>query len=735
MHTHTMDVRPSPRRALLVALTLLMTACKTPSAVGGGSTPDHASSGSSSSSSSSQQGGSEELPPQGDPFPKKASVEARHDEQADKALAQAIQQAETAPRKQAAESFLAVRKAYPNTTAGQEALYRAGVLFYDSQDYVNARKSFNELLFENPLHPQAQDAKRRLGRAALEVGAYRDAYQMLISQAESAEGPERVQLLEQAAQAAEKAGFFGQALEISVDLAGKAQTPEAQQAAVARVQQLVEGRVGFMDVARVANDLPPSNPAWPVLTFKLARIYYHLRDWTRLEETLNRFLAEAPNHPFAGQARELLARATRRVEVHPKTVGVLLPMTGKYKAVGEAVLRGMKLALSGSDVELVVKDTQGDVNATAQAMEQLAFDEGAIAVLGPITSDESRRAALQAEELQIPLLTLTRQEDITEIGPYVFRNMLTNSAQARAIADFAMKQKGFKSFAMLYPNLPYGVELANDFWDHVVQNGGQVRGAETYDHDQTTFTNEAKKLVGRYYLEDRHDYVEGVREVAQQTSGQDAFRKRKAFEKLKGSVEPIIDFEAIFIPDEWKRVSLVAPALAVEDIVTNACDARDVERIRKTTGKKDLKTVMLLGTNAWSSAKGASGLPELVERGGKFVICSVYVDGFFVDSQRPATQRFVKAYRQAYSSDPSLLEAYGYDSARMVRQLVDSKQAPKSRADFREALANVKDFDGATGKTTFDDKREAQKPLFLLSVDNKGVTEVQQDKTAALGGS
>ena len=434
-------------------------------------------------------------------------------------------------------------------------------------------------------------------------------------------------------------------------------------------------------------------------------------------------------------ARELLARATRRVDVQTKTVGVLLPLSGRYKAVGEAVLRGIKLALAGSDIELVVKDTQGDVNVTGQAMEQLAFDEGAIAVLGPITVDESRRAALLAEELQVPLLTLTRQEDITGIGPFVFRNMLTNSAQARAIADFAMKQKGFKSFAMLYPNMTYGVELANDFWDHVVANGGQVRGAETYDHDQTTFTTEAKKLVGRYYLEDRLDYIEGVREVQKETTGQDAFRRRKAMEKMKGNVEPIIDFEAIFIPDEWKRVSLVAPALAVEDIVTNACDARDLERIRKTTGRKDLKTVMLLGTNAWSSEKGASGMPQLVERGGKFVTCSVYVDGFFVDSQRPATQRFVKAYRQANPGDPGLFEAYGYDSARMVRQILESKQAPKSRGEFRESLANVKDFDGATGKTSFDEKREARKPLFLLSVSNKGVTEVPPEQSAALGGS
>ncbi|OJH36140.1 penicillin-binding protein activator [Cystobacter ferrugineus] len=718
MHAPTMDARLSPCRALLLALTMLLAACKTPSATSSGTDSTPPSPGEVT---------------QENPFPTKPTVKARPDSAADAALAQAAQQAQSTPGKKGAELFLAVRKAYPETTAGQEALYRAGVLFYESQDYANARKSFNELLFENPLHPEAADAKLRLGRAALEVGAYRDAYLMLSSLAERAEGAEQVRLLQDSAKAAEKAGLYGQALQIAVDLAGRAQTPEEQQAAVARVQQLVEGRAGFVDVARVVEDLPASHPAWPVLTFKLARIHYHLRDWTRLEETLNRFLAEAPSHSFAPQARELLARATRRVEVQPRTVGLLLPMTGKYKAWGEAVLRGVKLALSGSDVELIVKDTQGDVNLTGQAMEQLAYDEGAIAVLGPIASEDSRRAALLSEELQVPLLTFSRQEDITAIGPYVFRNMLTNSAQARAIADYAMKEKGLRSFAVLYPNMTYGVELANDFWDQVVANGGQVRGAETYAHDQTTFTSEAKKLVGRYYLEDRGDYVEGVREVQEQTSGQDAFRKRKAMEKMKGSVEPIIDFEAIFIPDEWRRVSLVAPALAVEDIITNACDARDLERIRKTTGKKSLKTVMLLGSNAWSSAKGASGLPELVERGGKFVNCSVYVDGFFVDSQRPATQRFVKAYRQAYNGDPSLLEAYGYDSARMLRQLLESKQAPKSRAELREALANLKDFDGATGKTSFDDKREARKPLFLLSVSNKGVTEVTPEQRASVG--
>ncbi|WP_338871162.1 ABC transporter substrate-binding protein [Myxococcus stipitatus] len=718
-----MEVLPTLRRSLLVALALLLTACPRPSRVPAGGTTG-------------------EDVPTGDPFPRRPTVEARKDAAADAALAEARRTAQSSPdKKKAAEAYLSVRKTYPATTAGQDALYQAGVLFFESKDYVNARKSFNELLFENPLYGQADDAKRKLALSAMEVGAYRDAYQTLSSLAEHAEGAEREQLLRDAARAAEGAGLYGQSLTMAVEEAGKARTEAERAAAVARVEALVEGRADFVDIARVAEGLPASNPAWPVLTFKLARIYYHLREWSRLEETLNRFLVEAPQSPFAPQAKELLARATRRVEAKPRTVGVLLPMTGRYQPIGEAVLRGIQLGLEGSDIELVVKDTQGDVNKTGQAMEQLAFDDGAIAVLGPLLGDDSKRAALVAEELQVPLLTMTRQEGVTELGSYVFRNMLTNAAQADAIADYAINVKGYKKFALLYPNIPYGVELADSFWDQVVERGGMVRGAERYSHDQTTFTTEAKKLVGRYYLEDRGDYVEGVRDL--QGENLDAFRRRKALEKVKSNVEPIVDFDAIFMPDDWRRVSLVAPALAVEDIVTNACDPRDLERIRKTTGKKELKTVTLFGANQWSSPKGRSGLPELIERGGKFVTCSVYVDGFFVDSQRPATRNFVRKYREAYKQetgkDPGLLEAIGYDSGRMLRQLVDKKEgAPRTRAQMRESLANLKDFDGATGRTSFNEKREAVKQLFLLSIDNKGVTEInvdQEREKAATGGS
>lgn len=649
-------------------------------------------------------------------------VEVRQDDQADAALTSAAEVERKGDPAGAIEAYLAVRKTYPDTTAGQEALYRAGVLAFDSGDYAAARAAFNELLFENPLFDKAQDARLKLGLSALETQSYRDAYQSLSAFASRATGEERRRALEAAGRAAEGAHLFAEALQIALEIAGEARTQEEEQASLQRVTDLVEGKVPFLEVAKAKESLSASHPAWPILTFKLARIYFHLRDWQRLEETLQSFLRVAPAHAYAEEAKQLLARAARRSEARPNVVGVVLPLSGKYKQLGEAVMRGVKLALKGSDVELVVKDSQGDVNLAGKQVEELAFDEGAIAIIGPLLGDEARRAALVAEELQVPILTLTMSEQITAIGPHVFRNMLTNAQQAQALADYAVNTLGFKSFALLYPNIPFGVEVTNEFWDQVVTRGGAIRAAESYDHDQTTFTSEAKKLVGRYYLEDRHDYLEMVREVSATAS--DPYRRRKALERVKSKLKPIVDFEAILIPDQWERVGLVAPALAVEDIITNACDPKDLEKIRKTTGRKDLRTVTLLGTSTWSSPIGRSGLPELIERAGKFVMCSVYVDGFFAASSRRATQRFVSAFKDAYKDQqPVLLDAIGYDAALMFRQVIE-QSAPRTREEFTTRLWELKDFEGATGKTHFNERREAIKPLFFLTVDREGVKEI-----------
>jgi branched-chain amino acid transport system substrate-binding protein len=672
-------------------------------------------------------------PPKVPPGPgegERPRVEVKKDDRADQALQEASATAQAQGKKKGIEAYLAVRKAYPETTAGQDALYQAGVLAFEEGDWVTARKALNELLFENPLYEKSNDARLKSALAALELKAYRDAYQTLTALVDKLEGADKQRAQEALQRAAAGAQQYGEALKLALKAVEAATTEDEKKAALANLEETVESKTSFLALAEAWHDLPSTHAAWPLITFKLARVYYHLRDWVRLDETLRKLVAEAPNSPWTPDAKALLERTARRKDVKPNVVGAVLPMSGKYKALGEAVVRGALLALKGSGVELVVKDSQGDVNLAGKMVEELAFETGAIAIIGPLLADDSRRAALVAEELQIPIITMTRAEGITEIGPHVFRNMVTNQQQAEALAEYAIGELGFKTFGVLYPNIPFGVELANAFWDEVEKRGGVMRAAETYDHDQTTYTRQAQSLVGRReeYLTDRWDYIEKLREI-RENKDLDEFRRRKAVEKLKSNLPPIIDFEALLIPDAWQKVSLVAPALAVEDIVTNGCDRKDIERILKTTGKnnvKELKPVVLLGPSTWSSPKTRDGDSyELMQRGGKFVLCSIYVDTFYEGSSRKATKVFSDQFHDAHGRDtqPTLLDAVAYDTAGMVRQIIE-KNRPKTRDEMTQAIGSLKDYDGATGQTRFDDNREAQKPLFLLTIDPKGIKEI-----------
>ncbi|MBS2027815.1 MAG: penicillin-binding protein activator [Deltaproteobacteria bacterium] len=605
---------------------------------------------------------------------------------------------------------------YANTDVAADAAFEEAELQFQKKDYAAARDRYRALLQQYPLFSKSDLAKYHLGLSALQLGDAKEALDTiapLYDHLPADQKPEAAAALSKAAQASHN---WGQAVRFLAEGEAGVTDPAARAQIDQQLYDLVDAEVPQLEVAKLAQELQPSSPAYALVLFKLARIDFHLHDWDALKQTLTTLQQNAPNNPFAADAQKLLERAGRRDQVKPNAVGVLLPLSGRYQRFGESALAGIKLALEGSGVELVVKDTKGEPDEAKKAVQELVLDDQVIAVIGPIVSTEAQAAAVDADELGVPIIALSREESLTDRGPYVFRSMLTNSAQARALVNYAADVRGFKSFGVLYPSIPYGQELANDFWDGVLAKGGEVTGAESYAHDQTTFSPIVKRLVGREFLTDRIDYMQQARAINE--SAMTPYQKKNAFEKLKKGLPPVIDFQALFIPDTAKNVSLIAPALAVEDMVTNGCDKKDMERIGKTMGLKtpqelkQMKTVLLLGANGWDNTE------EITQRAGKFVDCSVFVDGFYPGSARPSTGKFVKAFTDSAGHTPDMISAYAFDAGLAVKQLV-AKERPQTRDAFRDALGKVKNLPGAGGPVTANG-RELEHPLFFITVERHG---------------
>jgi ABC-type branched-subunit amino acid transport system substrate-binding protein len=629
------------------------------------------------------------------------------------------------PPEEAAARLEAFAGKYRGVPIAAEALHEAAGRRREAKDPRGAARDLQELLTEYPLYPRAVEAKYLLALVDLEVGRERDGLATLTSLYSKLPAEARPEAAARAADAALALGADADAVRWLSELS-RAAPPDARPEVLRRAADAVD-RLPFLDVARLREELPGDAPVQEPLAMKLARIHLHLRDYERAEEAAREVFLRWPEGPYAADAKAIVERISKLTFVRPNVIGVAVPLSGPYKAWGDAILQGVGLALDGSQVRLAVRDTRGEPDGAASALEALALEEGAIVVVGGVTNAEAERAAATAEELQLPFVSLSKQDGITDAGAHVFQGMLTAGAQARALAEFAMVRRGMRRFAIMFPSVSYGVELANAFWDEVEARGGEVRGAETYAADRTTFTPLVKDMVGKLHLDERADWQEQQKAIAEKEK--DPFRRRKALERAREKLDPVTDFEAVFIPDSARNVRLIAPALAVEDVVTQTCEPDEVAKIRKTTGRPGLTPVQLLGWSGWND-------PSLFDMSpggpGRHVRCAVIVDGFFPGSARADTRRFVEAFGRKYPGQvPTILEASAHDAAKMARQVVETRVT--TRAALRDGLAGLKGFRGATGEITIGPRRTADKELFFLTVDAGGLREMRKEELAPSG--
>jgi len=359
------------------------------------------------------------------------------------------------------------------------------------------------------------------------------------------------------------------------------------------------------------------------------------------------------------------------------SIGCILPLTGQYAPYGNRALEAIKLATGASDpagtgsIKLIIEDSQSRPEVARKAVIRLANHKDIVCILGPLGGNESFEAAKEAQKLKVPILTLTQREGITDVGDYIFRHFLTGRVQMKALVQYAIEDMGLRRFAVLYPDDHYGNEMVNLFRNEVLNRGGTVIKVKSYAETQTDFGNEIKMITGMAITRDEN-------------SG-----------NTEEVYKPVIDFDALFIPDSYVRISMIAPQLAYYNV----------------------KGVKLLGTSGWNS-------PELLKMSGEYLEGAIFVDGFSKNSFYSETQDFIDFYYATYNKEPEMMEAIAYDAAGIVVKIIKENRF-ETRGQFRNRLLQLRDFPGATGKTSFSGTRDAQKDVFILMVRDGDVKQVK----------
>lgn len=366
---------------------------------------------------------------------------------------------------------------------------------------------------------------------------------------------------------------------------------------------------------------------------------------------------KAPSHKFLACLLTLVI-SNSVYSAEALKVGVVSPITGATATFGQENVNGIKLAYEK------IKKAAGNTRKFDLVIEDDKSDaiESTTATRKLINIDKiSAMIGEPTSSLALASAPIVQEAKIPFITPTATNIKVTQ------VGDFISRACFTDDFQ--------GVVMAKFAVNTLKKKKGLVLIENTSDYSKglaKSFTDEFLKMGGKLASTDELTYA------AKDTDFQSLMRKVKR-------ANP--DF--IFVPGYYVEVGLIikqARALGIN--------------------------VPFLGGDGWDS-------PKLFEIAGSAVKGSYISNHFAPDDKDPVVQNFVKDYKKVYGVNPGGFAALGYDALGIMNAAIQKAKSTKP-ADINAALVATKDYQGVTGKITFDANRNPKKAAVVLEAKETG---------------
>ena len=217
---------------------------------------------------------------------------------------------------------------------------------------------------------------------------------------------------------------------------------------------------------------------------------------------------------------------------------------------------------------------------------------------------------------------------------------------------------------------------------------------------------------GALMVDRKNDYSTGLEKVI-----------NEVFTRLGGQIVVTQSYQAA---DQDFNAQITSIKGANPDVIFVPGYYGDVGLFAKQARDKGI-TVPIVGGDGWDS-------PSLYQIGGAALNGCYFSNHYSPDDADPLVQKFVNDYKSRFGTVPDALAATAYDAARIMFDAIKRANSLEGTA-IRNALAATKDFPGVTGRVTFNENRDAVKPIVMIKIEDGGkfvVAERVQVEGAAM---
>jgi branched-chain amino acid transport system substrate-binding protein len=576
---------------------------------------------------------------------------------------------------------------------GAKAYYRIG----------NYRESIRMLRDLMDLYPQSQyvnDAHYTLGLDYYQLGRYEDAADEFLT----------------VSQESKKAQLVKRSEMLLESLA-------TNQLTLAELQMMLP--VATKDVTKA------------LLNLAVAEKIYRTGDVKNAEAVLRTVAALPPDIKYVAEASQML---TKILKGGVLKVGVALPLMlnagpGAPKA-GLELLEGIQLAVSDYNLEglpkvnLDIRDTEGDPSVSSRTVSDLCSDDGVVAILGPMSSEDVFAAAGVANAKGVPLLTPTATRNgIAAVGPYIFQINPDFDVRGRAMARYAYEQRGARRFAILASQGSVGQPLAEAFADEVKKLGGELVDVEWYFPGSTDMRPQllamrkkalqtAEVAIVDFAASMKQEALTNMMRWGVPSQILDSLIERN----LSAPVTFLFGMDGKHIADSLGVPTVIVPpkfdslAIPVNNIDALFVPIATSDEIGVVTSQIKYYNFqcLILGTEDWNE------LSELDEN-RQYSNGAIFTTDTYLNPESPAYKKFAEEYQKAHNKKPVKNTLLGYDTMALLLQTV--KQGATQRNDIAAVLPSVRDFPGLHSTISLTQNR-VNSFLTVLQFNNRTIAKI-----------
>jgi branched-chain amino acid transport system substrate-binding protein len=179
----------------------------------------------------------------------------------------------------------------------------------------------------------------------------------------------------------------------------------------------------------------------------------------------------------------------------PVPVGAALSLTGAAASYGESQRKGLEVALDtlaekeGVTYDLKVEDDATDPKQGISVFEQFLNRDSVSIIIGPTLSNAAKTTNPIAQEEGVPVLGISNTAaGITEIGDYIFRDSLPETAVIPQTIAKAKESLGLEKVVVMYSNDDAFTESGYKAFESALQDEGvEVAKTLTFSKADTDF--------------------------------------------------------------------------------------------------------------------------------------------------------------------------------------------------------------------------------------------------------